>query len=60
MEEGYVEIKIEKGIGTVEFFHPAHNSLPGYLLKKLADAITQLGKDASVKVIILSLSLIHI
>ena len=25
----YVKHTINKGIATIEFFHPAHNSLPG-------------------------------
>lgn len=43
----------EKGITTIEFFHPLSNSLPGRVLGKLADTITQLGKDNNTKVIIL-------
>ncbi|CAG5086594.1 enoyl-CoA hydratase/isomerase family protein [Parvicella tangerina] len=43
----------EKGITTIEFFHPLSNSLPGRVLGKLADTITQLGQDDNTKVIIL-------
>ncbi len=43
----------EKGITTIEFFHPLSNSLPGRVLAKLADTITQLGQDDNTKVIIL-------
>ncbi|TRX48478.1 enoyl-CoA hydratase/isomerase family protein [Fulvivirga sp. M361] len=42
-----------EGITEIEFFHPAHNSLPGTILKKLADTITSCGEDDSVSVIIL-------
>ena len=53
MEQPYVNNKIENGIATIEFFHPAHNSLPGDLLAKLANTITDAGKNSEVKVIIL-------
>lgn len=45
-----------EGITTIEFFHPLSNSLPGRVLRKLADTITQVGKDESTKVIILKSS----
>jgi methylglutaconyl-CoA hydratase len=53
LEQPYVNNKIENGIATIEFFHPAHNSLPGDLLAKLANTITDAGKNSEVKVIIL-------
>jgi methylglutaconyl-CoA hydratase len=53
MDKPYVNIKIENGIATIEFFHPAHNSLPGDLLAKLANTITEAGNNDEVKVIIL-------
>ena len=53
MTAPYVKHDIQDGISTIEFFHPAHNSLPGDLLAKLADAITQAGENDAVKVIIL-------
>lgn len=43
----------ERGITTIEFFHPLSNSLPGRVLGKLADTITEVGKDENTKVIIL-------
>ncbi len=50
---GSVEITKEKGIATISFFHPAHNSLPGNLLAKLTDTINKAGTDDEVKVILL-------
>ncbi|MEO1452145.1 MAG: enoyl-CoA hydratase-related protein, partial [Bacteroidota bacterium] len=51
---GSVETHLnQNGIATITFSHPAHNSLPGALLRKLADAITAAGNDEAVKVIIL-------
>ena len=41
-------------VATVEFFHPAHNSLPGALLRELADAISAAGRDDTVAVIVLA------
>ena len=42
-----------QGIATISFFHPAHNSLPGQLLRQLAATITAVGQAATTKVIIL-------
>jgi methylglutaconyl-CoA hydratase len=41
------------GIATIEFFHPASNSLPGAILGKLANEIKAAGEDEAVKVIVL-------
>lgn len=49
----YVKKHLENQIATIEFFHPAHNSLPGEILAKLAETITETGKDDKVLVIIL-------
>jgi methylglutaconyl-CoA hydratase len=51
--EGYVRSEIEHGIATIEFFHPASNSLPGAILNDLAKTINDIGIDERVKVIIL-------
>lgn len=48
----YVKEKNENGVSTIEFFHPAHNSLPGDILAKLAKTITETRKNEAVKVII--------
>ncbi|MCZ4319852.1 enoyl-CoA hydratase/isomerase family protein [Aequorivita viscosa] len=53
MNEAYVKQDIKNGIATIEFFHPAHNSLPGDLLAKLANTITEAGNNEEAKVIIL-------
>lgn len=52
-ELGDVKVEIQNGIGRIEFNHPQSNSLPGNLLRKLADTITQAGKNPEIKVIIL-------
>lgn len=53
MTAPYVKEKNENGISTIEFFHPAHNSLPSDILAKLAKTITEAGHNEAVKVIIL-------
>lgn len=49
----YVNLNTQNGIGTIEFFTDQSNSLPGDILKKLADTVTQAGNDPQIKVIIL-------
>jgi methylglutaconyl-CoA hydratase len=53
IEQGHVKADIQNGIAHVEFFHPMSNSMPGKLLNQLADTIAEMGKDTSVKVIVL-------
>lgn len=53
MTDPYVQEHIENGVSVIEFYHPAHNSLPGNLLTRLTELITKAGADATVKVIIL-------
>ena len=53
MTAPYVKQDIQNGIATIEFFHPAHNSLPGDILAQLANNITEAGENEAVKVIIL-------
>lgn len=51
--EAYVKSTIDNKIGTIEFFHPQSNSMPGEQLRKLAVEITDLGHDPAVNVIVL-------
>ena len=53
METGSVTSKTESGIANVSFFHPQSNSLPGAILRKLAEEITAAGNNSQAKVIIL-------
>ena len=53
MTEPYVKQTIENEVGYIEFFHPAHNSLPGDILAKLANTITEAGQNDAIKVIVL-------
>jgi methylglutaconyl-CoA hydratase len=51
--EGEVRVEVKDGVGAVEFYHPKGNSLPGLLLRRLAEGITALGSDDSARVIVL-------
>ena len=53
MTQPYVKQTIENQVAYIEFFHPAHNSLPGDVLAKLADTIIEAGHNHSIKVIVL-------
>ena len=51
--DAYVKSTITEGIGTITFFHPQSNSLPGEILRKLASEIEAMGKNDNAKVIVL-------
>ncbi len=51
--EAFVKSEIKNGIGTIAFFHPQSNSMPGEQLRNLAAEVEKLGKDNLVKVIVL-------
>lgn len=53
MEQGSLYTHVVNGIATVEFFHPAGNSLPSNLLERLCKSFNDLSNDKEVKVIIL-------
>ncbi|WP_179339709.1 enoyl-CoA hydratase/isomerase family protein [Winogradskyella ludwigii] len=53
MNTPYVKLEIKNEVGYIEFFHPAHNSLPGDVLAKLANTITEAGENDAIKVIVL-------
>ena len=53
-EQGFVDVEISAdGLGTITFGHPMSNSLPGKILRKLAETITEAGQNEAVKVILL-------
>jgi methylglutaconyl-CoA hydratase len=51
--EGSVTTSILKSIATITFSHPAHNSMPGYLLAELVKQIKEAGESKSVSLILL-------
>jgi methylglutaconyl-CoA hydratase len=50
---GDVTVTLADGIGTIRFGHPKGNSLPGALLKRLAEAVSWVGRDPAARVIVL-------
>ena len=52
-ENGSLYTKIEMGIATIEFGHPASNSFPSVLLERLEKEFRKLSDDDSVNLIIL-------
>lgn len=53
MSQGQVISTTTNHITTIEFFHPAQNSLPGHLLNELVTHINQAGNDENTVLIIL-------
>lgn len=51
--DAFVKTDVSKEIAYITFFHPQSNSLPGHILKELAQQIEKAGNDNSVKVIVL-------
>ncbi len=51
--DAFVKSEITNGIGTITFFHPQSNSMPGSQLRNLAAEIEKLGKDDAARVIVL-------
>jgi len=52
-DSGRVSVRSETGIATLQFGHPKGNSLPGALLRQMADALDALGADPEARVIVL-------
>lgn len=53
MSQGHVTSHIDNGVTTIEFYHPAQNSMPGYLLTELENHIKKAGTDENTVVIVL-------
>jgi len=52
-QQGHIESSVSNGVGTIEFFHPSHNSLPGKLLRSLEQAIYDMDKNDDALIIVL-------
>ncbi len=52
-QNGQVTSELKNNIGTITFGHPKGNSMPGALLRRLADEISRVGQDESARVIVL-------
>ncbi|MFZ4784978.1 MAG: enoyl-CoA hydratase/isomerase family protein [Flavobacteriales bacterium] len=53
METGTVTTSYENGVATISFFHPQSNSLPGALLRELAQTIDTVSANSEARVIVL-------
>ena len=53
VSQGTVDTSIDNGVARITFSHPAHNSMPGYQLAALTNAINEAGTNDDVKVIVL-------
>lgn len=51
--QGHILSSLSNGIATITFFHPQSNSMPGSLLRKLAEEITKAGHNPDIRVIVL-------
>lgn len=51
--EGTVTTSVHHHLATITFFHPAHNSMPGYLLAELTKQIREAGESEDVHLILL-------
>lgn len=52
-DKGTTSISVKNGIGTITFSHPKSNSLPGDLLRKLAQEVENAGKNDEIRVVVL-------
>jgi len=55
-QQGHILSSINDGVGTIEFYHPSHNSLPGKLLAELEQTIYDMGSNDSAIIILLKAS----
>ncbi len=53
IKEGYVKSLLQKDIATIEFSHPAANSLPADLLRGLTQEIHSVAMDPNIRVLII-------
>lgn len=52
-DQAYVRTDLQSGLLTIEFYTPAHNSLPSHILAELAETITSASTDDAVRLIVL-------
>lgn len=52
-KNGYVTYATENDIGTIEFYHPKGNSLPGNILRQLTETISKAGIDEENHVLVI-------
>jgi len=52
-DPGKLSVEVNNGVGILTFSHTKSNSLPGTLLREIAQGIAQLGEDKNTRVILL-------
>lgn len=52
-QQGEILTSIEKNVGIIEFYHPAHNSLPGNLLSELKSNINEQSENENLNISII-------
>jgi methylglutaconyl-CoA hydratase len=52
-DSGHVTLAVADGIATIRFGHPKGNSLPGAILRRLAEAVHEAGRAEGARVIVL-------
>ena len=53
LADGHVTGAVLDGVATIRFGHPKGNSLPGALLRRLAETVAELGRDPEARVVVL-------
>ena len=53
MSDGFVKSEVKGGTASITFHHPKSNSLPGHVLRDMAQAIRDAGKNSAIRVIVL-------
>ncbi len=53
LDGGHVDLAVADGIATIAFGHPKGNSLPGSVLRALAETVADAGRREEVRVIVL-------
>ena len=51
--DSYVQIEVDGGVASIEFYHEKKNSMPAVQLKELTEAVERCAKDRDVRVLIL-------
>lgn len=50
---GFIELKIQDKIATITFSHPASNSFPTHLLKKLTETLNDVSENETISLVVL-------
>lgn len=52
-QEGSVSVEVKNSVAIVTFGHPKSNSLPGALLRRMANEISRIAENSGIKIIVL-------